>query len=257
MSLDSRPMPPRRHSQPADPGNPPEAVSDAADRLKDEAASPVVASATRRLLAGFAATVICLIVLGVLAAIIRRQQLNGLDAAISPFLHGFSSPALDAVMEAATFVGSDPVLIGLLIVVLAVLVIGHRPRRELLFLIVALVGSIALNETLKLVFERARPQFAWAHVPADYSFPSGHSMNSFVFYGSVGLLIWLLAGRQRGLIAIAAALVLVAAIGVSRIYLGFHYFTDVIGGYTAGALWLLIVAGIFEIAPRLRARWWH
>ena len=65
------------------------------------------------------------------------------------------------------------------------------------------------------------------------------------------------AGRQRGQVAIVAALALVLTIGISRIYLGFHYFTDVVGGFTAGALWLLIVAGIFEIAPRLRARWWR
>jgi len=79
-------------------------------------------------------TVVSLVVLGILAAIIRRQQLNGVDAAITPYLHGFASPALDVAMEAATFVGSDPVLLALLGVALATLIFLRRPWREGLFL---------------------------------------------------------------------------------------------------------------------------
>jgi len=232
-----------------------DAVSDAAARLQNDVASPAVASATRRLVVGFVAMVFSLAILGVLASIVRREQLNGLDAAISPFLHAFASPALDTVMNGATFVGSDPVLVGLLVLAVLILMAAHRPRREPLFLLVALPGRIALNQAIKLVVARARPQFDWAHVPTDYSFPSGHSMNSFVFFGAVSLLVWVIGGRRLGAVAIVMAAALVIAIGVSRIYLGAHYFTDVVGGFTAGLLWLLIVAAVFDLEPRLRKRW--
>jgi undecaprenyl-diphosphatase len=231
-------------------------VAEAAEHLKAEATSPVVVSATKRIVAGFAAMVACLLVLAILAATIRRQQLNGLDAEITPFLHGLASPALDTVMQGATFLGSDPVLLAVLALAVVCLVALRRPRRESLFLGVALGGSIALNQAMKLIFERARPQLDWAHIQTDYSFPSGHSMNSLVLYLSVALLIWIIRGRQAGLVAVAGAVILALAIGISRIYLGYHYFTDVVGGFTAGLLWLLIVAGIFDIGPRLRQRWW-
>jgi undecaprenyl-diphosphatase len=231
-------------------------AAEAGEKLKAEVTSPVVVSATRRILAGFVAMVVCLLVLAVLAATIRRQQLNGIDAAITPFLHGLASPALDTLMQGATFVGSDPVLFAVAALTVAWLMALKRPRREPLFLVVALGGSIALNQAMKLIFERARPQLDWAHIQTDYSFPSGHSMNSLVLYLSLALLIWLVRGRRAGLVSVAGAVVLALTIGVSRIYLGYHYFTDVVGGFTAGLLWLLIVAGIFEIGPRLRQRWW-
>ena len=106
---------------------------------------------------------------------------------------------------------------------------------------------------MKAFFERPRPQLAWAHVLPDYSFPSGHSMDSVVFYFALALLVWQIAGRVPGLAAAIAALVLVLLIGLSRIYLGYHYFTDVIGGYIAGALWLVVVVSAFSGPERLRA----
>ena len=187
----------QKSHQAAGSNEPKVAVAEAAEHLKAEATSPVVVSATRRILLGFVAMVVCLLVLAVLAATIRRQELNGLDAAITPFLHGLASPALDTVMQSATFLGSDPVLLVVLALAVVCLLSLKRPWRESLFLGVALGGSIALNQALKLIFERARPQLDWATIQTDYSFPSGHSMNLLVLYLSVALLIWLVRGRER------------------------------------------------------------
>ena len=219
------------------------------------AASPVVKSATRRIVAGFVAILLCLIVLGILAATIREHGLNDLDAAATPFLHGLASPPLDAFMNGATFIGSDPVLVALFIAAVLVLIRLGRPWREWLFLTVALGGSVILNGTMKLFFQRPRPTLPYAILLPDYSFPSGHAMNSFVFYLSIALLIWIIVGRGAGLIAGAVALLVAATVGISRVYLGDHYATDVIGGYTAGLLWLLLIAAIFELGPRVRHRW--
>ena len=65
----------------------------------------------------------------------------------------------------------------------------------------------------------------------DYSFPSGHTMNAVIFYGGVALLLWSIAGRRVGLISVAVATVVALGVGISRIYLGYHYLTDVVGGH--------------------------
>ena len=198
---------------------------------------------------GFAALFACLAVFGAIAEDVRNQEANALDAFATPLLHGLSSPILDAIMGALTDIGSTMV-VGPLCVVAVVLLVWRRHRPEAAFLVVSIAGSVALNESLKLIFHRPRPQLDWAHVQAEYNFPSGHAMNSLVFYVAIALVVWLLLGRRAGLIAVAAAIVLAILIGTSRIYFGYHYLTDVVGGFFAGAAWLLIVAGAF--AGRLR-----
>jgi len=86
----------------------------------------------------------------------------------------------------------------------------------------------------------------------EYSFPSGHAMNSFVYYGALALVVWAVWGRGKGLIACTAAGFIVLAVGVSRVYLGHHYFSDVLGGYSGGLLWLFISATAVEGGRGLR-----
>jgi undecaprenyl-diphosphatase len=134
----------------------------------------------------------------------------------------------------------------------ALLVRGHRA--EALFVAVAIGGSVALNGTLKVVVERPRPVLPWAHVLPDYSFPSGHTMNSLVFYLAIALVVWATYGKRPGALAVVLALAIAVAIGFSRIYLGYHYLSDVVAGLAAGIAWLLVVALAFETIPRSWAR---
>lgn len=201
---------------------------------------------------GFLAIGGCLVILGVLADGVRSQEADALDTIATPLVHQYASPTLDAFMNDVTALGSNEGLVVLFIVAAVALVALRRPRDALL-LGVALGGSVALDGLMKAFFERPRPQLAWAHVPPDFSFPSGHSMDSVVFYFALALLVWQIAGRAPGLTAAVAALVLVLLIGLSRIYLGYHYFTDVLGGYIAGALWLVVVVSAFSGPERLRA----
>ncbi len=202
---------------------------------------------------GALALIACLVVLGAIAEDVRDREALFLDTVANPFLHNLASPPLDAIMGAATFVASVPAIPVLLVVALAVLLIGHH-RREALFLLLAIGGSLAINQVLKLVFHRPRPQLAWAHVQPEYSFPSGHSQNGLVFYLAIALIVWVLFGRRAGIAAVVAAVVLALLIGTSRIYFGYHYLTDVVGGYAAGLAWLLIVGMAFDAGPLL-ARW--
>jgi undecaprenyl-diphosphatase len=204
--------------------------------------------ATGIVVVGFIGLLAGLVVFGSLAVEIRGQELSALDSIATPFLHDRASPLRDLVMNAATFIGSDFVVLPLLGVSLAVL-LSRRHVREAVFLGVAVAGSVALNWTMKLIFQRPRPKLPWAHVLPDYSFPSGHSMNSFVLFVGLALLAWAFFGRRIGMLAVAVALGCVFLIGTSRIYLGYHYFTDVIGGVTAGFVWLLVVGGALHFGP--------
>ena len=196
------------------------------------------------ILGGFIALFACLLVFGAIAEDVHEQEANALDALLTPLLHSLSSPTLDAVMNGFTDIGSTMVVLPLLVVAL-VLLVWRRHRAEALFLLVAMVGSVVIDESLKLIFHRPRPQLSWAQVQPEYSFPSGHSMNSVVFYVALALIVAVLWGRRAGLAAVVLAIALALLIGTSRIYLGYHYFTDVVGGFLAGAAWLTIVAAGF------------
>lgn len=203
--------------------------------------------------AGFVALLVCLLVFGAIAEDVHEQEASALDALATPLLHGLSNPTLDSVMRGITQLGSA-IVVGPLLVVALVLLLWRRRKREALFLAVLLIGSLILNETLKLIFHRPRPQLAWAQVQPEYSFPSGHAMNSLVFYVGLALVIWAVWGRRAGLIALVVAVGLALLIGISRIYLGYHYFTDVVGGFLAGSVWLLIVVAAFGGGPRRHGR---
>ena len=128
-----------------------------------------------------------------------------------------------------------------------------RSRRfgAALFFAVSTIGALVIDFTMKLIFERPRPKLDYAAVLPDYSFPSGHSMNGIVFYVGLGLIVWSVYGRRIGLAATTALAVLALGIGVSRIYLGYHYLADVVGGFLAGIAWLLIVGAAFRARPRV------
>lgn len=106
---------------------------------------------------------------------------------------------------------------------------------------VAIVGGVLLDETLKLAFRRARPQVASEFISSgSWSFPSGHAMNALVGYAMLAYLLrqHVSSARTRAFVALGAAL-LIVAVGLSRLYLGVHYLSDVIAGYLAGGAWVL------------------
>jgi undecaprenyl-diphosphatase len=194
---------------------------------------------------GFGALLACLAVFGVLAQDVHRQEAIALDAVMTPLLHGYASPTLDSVMWAITTIGSTMVVAPFFIAAEVGLVLARR-RREALFLALAILGSVIMNALLKLVFQRPRPQLPWAQTPLDFSFPSGHTMNSLVFYLALALIAWVIWGPKIGIPATIGALILAVLIGSSRIYLGAHYFSDVAAGFAAGLAWLLIVSAGFD-----------
>jgi len=202
---------------------------------------------------GLALVVAALVVLGSIADGVRSQEVFALDTWATPFFHGIASPAMDVVMNGFTDLGSSLVILPIFVVVAVGLVAGRR-YRPAVFLTVAGAGSLILQGSMKLIFARPRPQLPWATVLPDYSFPSGHTMNAVVFYGALALITWSIFGRRAGAIAVIATTVIAVLVGISRIYLGYHYFTDVAGGILAGMAWLLVAGAAFRARPTWR-RW--
>ena len=227
---------------------------------KVEAASPATpatalraspATATMTVVVGFAGLIATLVVLGSVAEGVRAQEVFALDTWATPFLHGIASPGLDTLMQVLTNFGSSLIIGPLFVVVVAWLIRQHR-YGAVLVLSVAVGGSFILQGTMKLFFQRPRQQLDWATVLPDYSFPSGHTLNAIVFYVALALILWAVFGRRVGLVTLVIAAVLSVGVGVSRIYLGYHYLTDVVGGLLAGIAWLLVVGAAF----RARPAWW-
>lgn len=211
---------------------------------------PPVAVATGTLVVGFAGLIASLVVLGSIANGVRDQEVFALDTWATPFLHGIASPGLDWLMNALTTMGSSLVLVPIFVVFAAALLLRRRYGAAL-FLGVASGGAVVIDATMKVIFERPRPKLDYAAVLPDYSFPSGHSMNGVVIYVTLALILWSVFGRRVGVVSMVIATVLAFGIGVSRIYLGYHYLTDVLGGWLAGIVWLLVVGAAFRSRPKL------
>jgi undecaprenyl-diphosphatase len=178
-----------------------------------------------------------------------KGPLIRLDTSAARNLHDWvrGSPRLVTFLKVLTFLGT-PVWFYVIVTLAAVLVWRRGRVRLALFLVVTtLVGGL-LDTVVKIVVNRPRPSLvdpvATAH---GKSFPSGHAMSSTIGYGAL-LLVFLpvIPPRVRRFV-VAGFVVLVAAIGFSRLALGVHYITDVVGGYVLGAAWLAASTAAFSI----------
>ena len=210
-------------------------------------------TASLAIVVGFGILAGCMVVFGFLAESVRDNEVFALDTFVTPLIHGIASPTVDWLMNGFTTLGSNLVIPFLFVVEIAVLLWIRRPGAALFQTIVS-GGALLLNALMKVFFHRPRPALPWAQTLPDFSFPSGHTMNSFAFYVGLAIVIWSIAGRRWGLIAMTVAFVIVGLVGLSRIYLGVHYPTDVIGGILAGAIWVLVVLAAFRSGPL--SRYW-
>jgi undecaprenyl-diphosphatase len=150
-------------------------------------------------------------------------------------------------MQGLSFLGSSAVVTTLCVLAIAAF-LYFRQARTAALLAITMVGMAALDVTLKLAFHRPRPVAYFGPTPTTYSFPSGHAMGSFCFYGVLAAILAARAKERRTKWCIwAGATLLIGLIGFSRIYLGVHYPSDVIAGYCAGAVWVAAVGFLNKI----------
>jgi undecaprenyl-diphosphatase len=188
---------------------------------------------------------------GISEDVVHHDPITQLDLTIANAFHAHATPTGVAIAKGLSFLGS-PVFVaawGLgLIGLLAV-------RRQPLLIagwVAAVAGGGLLDVALKAVFHRTRPTWDAPLLTAKgWSFPSGHAMGSLVAYG---MLAYLLVRAPKGpprMATVVAAVTLVLLIGLSRMYLGVHYFSDVVGGYAAGTVWLAACITGLEVARRM------
>jgi undecaprenyl-diphosphatase len=160
------------------------------------------------------------------------------------------APALRVLMMAITLVGAFEFMLVFVPLVGVILWIGRRRLLSVVWIIAGL-GSGLLNQALKRFYDRPRPFFKDPWVYEDnQSFPSGHSTGSLVVFGLLAYLLTLACPRRR-LLIIGGLGLLILAIGFSRIFMGAHYFSDVMGGFCVGAAWLTVCITAIE-SVRLR-----
>lgn len=203
-------------------------------------------------------SLVCSVALLILFAWLSEEIFEGsakhFDFIVRARVHELFSPGLTKFMQAMTFLGSIAFLTTLFVILVAVWLIRGM-KRPAAWLAIAVGGSVVLDVALKLDFHRARPVPFVGTAPTTYSFPSGHALSSLCFYGVLaGLLCeWIENATLRLLVSVTAAL-LILAIGLSRIYLGVHYPTDVIGGYIAAGAWVSALLFVAHAKRQARIR---
>jgi undecaprenyl-diphosphatase len=164
-------------------------------------------------------------------------------------------PWLRALGRDLTALGSS----GVLSIAVAATALGlalAKRWRQLLFVLGACVSGVVLSLALKFLFARARPDSALHAVDViTHSFPSGHSMNAAIVYLTLGTFLARVV-KQRALqvYVFTASVAVTFLVGLSRVYLGVHYPTDVLAGWCAGFVWALAWWGIAEWVSRRRPR---
>jgi membrane-associated phospholipid phosphatase len=178
---------------------------------------------------------------------LKENELEAFDHAIINFVQSFINDQLTALMFAVTFLGSVKFLV-FLAAAGGVILVVYKKWALSVFLLAGAGGGALFNWLLKWIFKRERPDILPLLTESGFSFPSGHSMGSFIFYGaSAYILVHLFSQISLKLLSVLANVVIILLIGLSRIYLGVHYPSDVIGGFLAGGAWLAACIIIFRL----------
>ena len=190
------------------------------------------------LVAGLIVAVIGAAAFVTLASHVRSGSTQEFDNSVIRWMGAHHSPGLDAVMLEITALGTGTVVL-MVVAVAALFLVLTQHKYSAILLLASTFGGIVLNGVLKLGFNRPRPSlFVPAVHTVSSSFPSGHAMSAAIVYSTVAYLAARLHRRKwaRWLIMIAA-LILIALISASRLYLGVHYPSDVIAGAAIGLAW--------------------
>jgi membrane-associated phospholipid phosphatase len=191
----------------------------------------------------------------VLQDILARDELELVDQPVAVFFVGHREAWLTRLLQDITNVGSARLLLPLIVAVGVGWWLRRRTWRPLALLAAAYLGAdLAFNAVMDLV-QRPRPPAAILLKPvAGPSFPSGHATQAVAVYGMLAALLAAATPRwARKVAAWAAAVVIVEVVAVSRLYLGAHWLTDVLGGLALGAAWLFALLTSVRTIDHLRA----
>lgn len=178
---------------------------------------------------------------------ISHNTLTQFDLIMMHLVWDIRTDWLSTVFVFITEIGSAKISIPLMILFVIYFSVNKNIKLASVF-VFNLIGVRTMNRWLKAGFNRTRPDENPLIEVGGLSFPSGHSMNSTAFFGFLGYLIWVVLrkkGREAGYVLwITGGLIFL--IGLSRVYLGVHFPSDVLAGFTAGGIWLILTILLFK-----------
>ena len=182
---------------------------------------------------------------GVLEDLITSDPIMAADIRLANLFFVFRTDALTNIFTWITMLGTSQVILVFIFISVAILWLW-RKKYCILPLLIAVTGSQAFAYLGKLVFHRPRPEIAF-YAEHSFSFPSGHATIAVAFYGFVGYLLMRFSQSwNRKINIFFTTILIIIAIGASRVYLGVHYISDIWSGYLAGAMWLIIAVSFSE-----------
>ncbi len=176
-----------------------------------------------------------------IAKMIFKDNRSAFDVKAFEFLSKYKNNNITYVMEFFSFLGTHTFLIPANIILIIYFLFINKNRWYTISIPSVAITSLSLMFLLKFIFRRNRPLTPLLEQARGYSFPSGHALVSFTFYGLLIYLVWQNLENKwvRWTLVIGLAF-LILAIGLSRVYLRVHYASDVIAGYCVGCMWLLL-----------------
>ena len=172
-----------------------------------------------------------------LIVIVKTHNSLEIDSYIYNYLIGFKNPLFTKIVTGITNLGGTFTII--ILIILSIII--FRKKIYSILITVNIINVVLITQVLKIIIQRPRPSFPHLVVENGFSFPSGHAMASLGFYGFLIYLVWQTNINKKIKIGITIILsILILLIGLSRIYLGVHYFTDVVAGFTCSTIYLLI-----------------
>lgn len=181
---------------------------------------------------------VCFVILMIL---VWSGQTNSIDLALHDWVLGFNTPTSVAVWDRVSLFGSVAIIVIFTLGAIFIFAM-RRDFRAARLIALAMGGAFGLNIILKWLVHRARPdQVYLGTMPTSYSFPSGHAFYGFTFYLAIAVIVTRHIGGNQSKVVWSAAVILVALIGASRIFLGVHFASDVLGGYLIAATWLMLL----------------
>lgn len=179
---------------------------------------------------------LCLILFLIIGLYVIKIDGNVIDNTVYNFIISFKSKYTTLFFKGVTFLSSVLFMVVVSILLLLVKKIKYRK-----LMLINIILDVILNTCLKYIFKRERPRDIMMVIENGFSFPSGHTMLATIFYGFIIYLIYKSdKSRKFKYVSIILLSLLILLIGISRIYLGVHYTTDVLGGYLISISYLMI-----------------
>ena len=186
---------------------------------------------------------------------VQGETIDAFDNRITDYVTSFRTPALNNFFQFVTDLGDVYAYIVATTIAAVFFFFKLKNKKFILQLLGVLILSALANMALKEAFDRARPTIEHMVVVKSLSYPSGHAMSAMAFYGFLIYLVFhIKMSKWLRIFLTILFSALIFFIGLSRIYLGVHFPSDVMGGFTAGLIWIAFCVVLFNIIDLLRQR---